>query len=106
MSSLSPAALGEFSVSFPDVPYEDLAALIAEAIELVRDHGIKTSTHGFATDVEGPEDQIWLAMSKLGPHFRAKGYASFFLQFKIAVSPARHQTLDGKIESVTKILKN
>lgn len=105
MSSESPIALGEFTISFPDAAYGELAELIAEAIEIVRSYGIETVTHAFGTDLQGLEDAMWKSMACLGAHFRAKGHASMFLSLKIAVSPTRHGTLESKIESVTKLLK-
>ena len=38
-NKMSVSALGDFSISFGDIPYEQLASPIAEAIDLVRKHG-------------------------------------------------------------------
>ena len=90
--------------------------------------GIKTTTHGFGTNLEGDEDgklhinvtisthaiiicvciyllAMWAAMAELGKHFRAKGYKSVMISLKISTN-SHYSSLGPKIESVTTLLQS
>jgi len=65
VDTVEPIALGDFAITFGnEVEYSALGELIAEALEFVRSFGIQTKTHGFGTNIEGPETAMYKVFMK------------------------------------------
>ncbi len=81
-----------------------LSAYIAECERILTDAGLKTSLHSYGTTIEGDWDDVFAAIRRCHERVHAMGAPRITTTIKLGTRTDRNQTMQDKIDSVTRKL--
>lgn len=82
-----------------------VSSYIARCEKILADAGLKTILHSYGTNIEGEWDEVFSAIKKCHEEIHKMGAPRISSTVRIGTRTDRDQTMDDKIKSVQKKLK-
>ena len=82
-----------------------LSEYIVECTKVLKAAGLKTELHAYGTIIEGEWDEVFAAIRRCHEAVHAKGAPRITTTIKLGTRSDRDQTMEEKVESVTKRLE-
>ncbi|MFU0528221.1 MTH1187 family thiamine-binding protein [Gardnerella vaginalis] len=88
---------------FPSGVGEELSEYVADAVQVIRDSGLKNETNAMFTNIEGEFDDVMRVVKDATMALVSKGYRTGVI-LKLDIRPGFSNQLDAKVDLVDKIL--
>lgn len=82
---------------------EELSEYVADAVQVIRDSGLKNETNAMFTNIEGEFDDVMRVVKDATMALVSKGYRTGVI-LKLDIRPGFSNQLDAKVDLVDKIL--
>ncbi|RIY24203.1 hypothetical protein CJI50_03005 [Bifidobacteriaceae bacterium NR021] len=82
---------------------DELSEYVADAVQVIRDSGLKNETNAMFTNIEGEFDDVMRVVKDATMALVSKGYRTGVI-LKLDIRPGFSNQLDAKVDLVDKIL--